>query len=49
MLLIEKYRQQVASGNKINGISPKNPKKSLYIQAAIETFGEILGLVYFFG
>ena len=30
------------SGNKIGGISPKNPKRQAYLEAAREIFGELL-------
>jgi len=43
-ILIEKYRELDISANKINGISPKNPKKWIYLTAALETFGESLAI-----
>ena len=43
-VLIEKYKKLEISANKINGISPRNPKKWIYLSAALETFGECLAL-----
>lgn len=38
--LIEKYRTSGNSANKINGISPKNPKKKQYMDANKKEFGK---------
>ena len=37
--LIEKYRAEGKSANKINGISDKNPKKKHYIHSSSRKFG----------
>lgn len=37
--LIEKYRAEGRSANKINGISDKNPKKKKYIRASNRKYG----------
>lgn len=51
-MLIEHYggaqSQGGTSGNKINGISPKNTKKNSYISAAIKLFGTISVLLFLF-
>ncbi|GEM_PF-3206644 len=38
--LIEKYRDEGKSANKINGISDKNPKKKRYIGSSTKKFGK---------
>jgi len=48
-LLYEKFKKDGIITAQNQPVSNRNPKKSLYIQAAIETFGEILMFVYFFG
>jgi len=48
-LLYEKFKKEGIITAQNQPVGNRNPKKSLYIQAAIETFGEILALVYYFG
>lgn len=49
-MLIEHYgyakSEGGSSGNQINGISPRNKKKNLYISAAIKLFGTISILLF---
>jgi len=46
-LLYEKFKKEGIITAQNQPVSNRNPKKSLYIQAAIETFGEILMCIYF--
>jgi hypothetical protein len=43
--LIDHYRKQGVLANLINGISPRNKKRLIYMTAAIETFGHIFTLI----
>jgi hypothetical protein len=49
-MLIEHYgyakSENGTSGNQINGISPRNKKKNLYLSAAIKLFGTISILLF---
>ncbi len=38
--MIDKYKAEVRSGNAINGISPKNPKRNYYLSESEKEFGK---------
>lgn len=44
--LIDYERKRGKSANNINGISQRNKKRAIYLLAAVETFGEILMLIF---
>jgi len=45
--LIDDSKEKGICANKINGISPRNPKRALYMAAALEAFAEVALLLYF--
>jgi len=47
LILYEKFKKDGIITAQNQPVSNRNPKKSLYIQAAIETFGKILMCIYF--
>lgn len=46
--LVDYFKVRGISANLINGISPRNKKRAIYLTAAVESFGELMMLVWLF-